>query len=139
MTHLQKQTSKLAILALAASMSIGAVAQSTTGGGTGSSSGNSGSGASAAGAGTRGGTTATGTVTGGMTSSSTSFQDWLNAQHGRRISRQAYMDEVGRRWDAMDRSNQGLTYDEINRTYGTVGNMGGPTANTPEKRSGIQK
>ena len=34
------------------------------------------------------------------------------------ISRKAYMDEMGRRWDAMDRSNQGLTMDQINGMYG---------------------
>jgi hypothetical protein len=34
------------------------------------------------------------------------------------ISRQAYMDEMGRRWDAMDRNRRGLTVDEINSMYG---------------------
>jgi hypothetical protein len=35
------------------------------------------------------------------------------------------MDEVGRRWDAADRDRRGLTYDDINRTYGTTGSGGG--------------
>lgn len=118
MTHLHKQASTLAILALAVSVSTGAFAQSP---GTGGSTGGSSAGGS-----------------GGVTSSSMSFQQWLNTQQGKRITRQAYMDEVGRRWDAMDRSSQGLTYDEINRTYG-AGNMGGPTANTPTQKSGMQK
>ena len=34
------------------------------------------------------------------------------------ISRRAYMDEMGRRWDAMDRNQQGLTMDQINSMYG---------------------
>jgi hypothetical protein len=34
------------------------------------------------------------------------------------ISRQAYMDEMGRRWDAMDRNHRGLTVDEVNSMYG---------------------
>ena len=125
MTNLQKQASRLAILALAASVSVGVGAQST--GASGSSDGG------AAAGGTTGGSTG-----GGVTSSSMSFQQWLNTQQGKRISRKAYMDEVSRRWDAMDRSNQGLTYDEITRTYGSA-NMGGPTANTPTQRSGVQK
>src|SRR5689334_2238101 len=121
MTNLQKQASRLAILALAASVSVGVGAQST--GASGSSDG---------------GAAAGGATGGGVTSSSMSFQQWLNTQQGKRISRKAYMDEVSRRWDAMDRSNQGLTYDEITRTYGSA-NMGGPTANTPTQQSGVQK
>ncbi len=35
------------------------------------------------------------------------------------ISRQAYMDEMGRRWDAMDTSKQGLTTTQINSMYST--------------------
>lgn len=52
------------------------------------------------------------------------FSGWLSdyqAQHQGRVSRQAYMDEVGRRWDAADRSNQGLTVDQINQAYGFGG------------------
>ncbi|MEO8738587.1 MAG: hypothetical protein ABI537_02655 [Casimicrobiaceae bacterium] len=35
-----------------------------------------------------------------------------------RISRQAYMDESGRRWDAMDKNRQGLTSEEVGRMNG---------------------
>jgi len=37
-----------------------------------------------------------------------------------RISRKAYMDEMGRRWDTMDNSKQGLTPAEVSRLYGNV-------------------
>ncbi|HVE49471.1 MAG TPA: hypothetical protein VNG69_07650 [Casimicrobiaceae bacterium] len=40
--------------------------------------------------------------------------------HKGRISRQAYLDEMGRRWDAMDRSNEGLTPAEVSRLTGKV-------------------
>src|SRR5678816_3840308 len=56
---------------------------------------------------------------GGTTASSNTFQSWLNSHRSGRISRQAYMDEVARRWDSMDRDRQGLTYDDINRMYWT--------------------
>ena len=49
------------------------------------------------------------------------FSTWMRSYseaHGGRISRQAYMDEAGRRWDAMDKQNRGLTTAEINRMYG---------------------
>jgi len=127
MNNIQKHASKLALLALAVSMSTGAFAQSA---GSAGSTGGSDGGAAASGS--------SGTGSGGVTSSSGTFQQWLNAQQGKRITRKAYMDEVGRRWDAMDHSSQGLTYDEINRTYGSA-NMGGQTANTPQQRSGMQK
>jgi hypothetical protein len=40
------------------------------------------------------------------------------------ISRQAYMDEMGRRWDAMDRDKRGLSVDQLNGMYG--GGAGSP-------------
>jgi OsmC subfamily peroxiredoxin len=43
--------------------------------------------------------------------------DWAS-QHEGRISRQAYMDEMGRRWDAMDHSRQGLTPREVSAITG---------------------
>lgn len=65
------------------------------------------------------------------------FSGWMNDYQSKnqgRISRQAYMDEVGRRWDQADTNKQGLTTDQINRAYGyggtgaivntTPGNMG---------------
>jgi hypothetical protein len=59
---------------------------------------------------------------------------------GSKISRQAYMDEVGRRWDAADASKQGLTTDEINRMYWNAGvGMGGPTATQPNQKKGLQQ
>ena len=53
-----------------------------------------------------------------------SFSGWLSeyqTKHEGRISRQAYMDEVARRWDMADRDKKGLTSDQINQTYGTGG------------------
>lgn len=41
-------------------------------------------------------------------------------EHQGRISRQAYMDEMARRWDSMDRKNQGLTPAEVSRLTGKV-------------------
>ena len=73
MIKLHKQSTMLAALALALGMSAGAMAQSTGASG-------------AAGGGQGGGTTAT----------SSTFQSWLNTHSGKKISRQAYLDEVGR-------------------------------------------
>lgn len=50
-----------------------------------------------------------------------SYQDWLTKQSQTSngyISRQVYMDEMGRRWDAMDADQRGLTRDQINSLYG---------------------
>jgi hypothetical protein len=50
-----------------------------------------------------------------------SFGKWTDEyarNHNGRISRQAYMDEAGRRWDSMDRGSKGLTTADINRLYG---------------------
>ncbi len=59
------------------------------------------------------------------------MQDYSRTNNGR-ISRQAYMDEAGRRWDAMDTNHQGLTYDQINSVYGY-----GPSPN--RVKTGTQK
>lgn len=61
------------------------------------------------------------------TAPNNSMSGWMtdySKAHQGRISRQAYMDEAGRRWDAADKNNQGLTSDEINRMYG-YGSAGG--------------
>jgi hypothetical protein len=53
-----------------------------------------------------------------------SFSNWstdYSKAHNGRISRQAYMDESGRRWDAMDKNRQGLTTAQINHMYGSFG------------------
>lgn len=50
-----------------------------------------------------------------------SFSSWADSyshNHHGRISRQAYMEEAGRRWDSMDRNGKGLTTAEIDRIYG---------------------
>lgn len=62
-----------------------------------------------------------------------SFSGWLSdyqSKNSGRVSRQAYMDEVGRRWDAADANKQGLTADQINQTYGmgATGTAGVSTA-----------
>jgi hypothetical protein len=49
------------------------------------------------------------------------LQTWMSdysTAHNGYISRSAYMDEMGRRWDAMDRNKRGLTVDEVNSMYG---------------------
>lgn len=40
--------------------------------------------------------------------------------HKGRITRDAYMNEMGRRWDSMDRNSQGLTPAEVSRLTGKV-------------------
>ena len=50
-----------------------------------------------------------------------SFSGWItdySKNNQGRISRQAYMDEVGRRWDAADTRREGMTIEQINRAYG---------------------
>lgn len=50
-----------------------------------------------------------------------SFSNWM-MEHSKsnqgRISRDAYMQESGRRWDAMDQKREGLTSDQVNGLYG---------------------
>jgi hypothetical protein len=118
MTKYQKMASMASALALA--MSVGtASAQSTSGDSSGASAGAQG---------------------GGTTSSSMTFQQWLNAQSGKgRITRQMYMDEAARRWDMMDKEKRGLTASEINSLYYSGVGMGGPTANKPNEKKGIQQ
>ena len=61
-----------------------------------------------------------------------SFAGWMSQHQSTnqgRISRKAYMDEVGRRWDQADTSKQGLTADQINQTYG-MGATGAAGVNT---------
>jgi hypothetical protein len=56
------------------------------------------------------------------TAPNTSFSGWMtdySKAHDGRISRQAYMDEAGKRWDSTDKSNQGLTSEQINGMYGS--------------------
>lgn len=77
---------------------------------------------------------------GGATSSSMTFQQWLNAQNSKgRISRQMYMDEVGRRWDAMDKEKKGLTMQDVNSLYFSGVGMGGPTSTQPQDKKGIKQ
>ena len=64
------------------------------------------------------------------------FQNWMNDQSRTNqgyISREAYMQEAGRRWDQMDTSRRGLTADQINSLYGpspTPGQVNPPTNQT---------
>ena len=51
------------------------------------------------------------------------FNTWASRHakdHQGRISRQAYMDEMTRRWESLDRNNQGLTPAEVSRLTGKV-------------------
>lgn len=86
-----------------------------------------------------GGVQAQGTAdsTNSKTGPSVSYQDWLAHQsemnHGY-ITRREYMDEMGRRWDAMDAGHRGLTRDQIDSMYGTSaaspGEVKAPARNT---------
>jgi hypothetical protein len=67
-----------------------------------------------------------------------SFHSWMqnySKTNKGRISRQAYMDEAGRRWDMMDKNNEGLTMSQINGIYGSQPNptrvMKGNSATNP--------
>ena len=68
-----------------------------------------------------------------------SFNGWMGdyaTKNNGRISRRAYMDEAGRRWDAMDKNRQGLTPGQLSQMYGygttpttvdsATGRAGGP-------------
>jgi hypothetical protein len=44
--------------------------------------------------------------------------DHYSAQNNGRISREAYLDEMARRWDAMDANHQGLTPAQVSRMTG---------------------
>jgi hypothetical protein len=59
--------------------------------------------------------------------------DW-SAAHNGRITRDAYMEEMGRRWDAMDRNRQGLTPRELSAMTGKVDSG----AQAPITGSGVQ-
>jgi len=71
-----------------------------------------------------------------------SMADWSNeyskANPGR-MSRQVYMDEAGRRWDAMDTNRQGLTSEEVGRMNGWNRNTGSsmPGMNTGAPGNGV--
>jgi hypothetical protein len=111
----QKIASMASALALA--MSVGAVSAQSTGGDS-----------------------AAGGQGGGATSTSMTFQQWLNMQSGKgRITRQMYMDEAARRWDMMDKEKRGLTADEINRMYYSGVGMGGPTSTQPADKKGMKQ
>ena len=74
---------------------------------------------------------------------STTFQGWMSdhsTKNQGRITRDAYMQESARRWDALDKERRGLSLEEVNRAYGYPGpptmnkdtappaNQGGPGA-----------
>lgn len=59
------------------------------------------------------------------------FSKWADdysARHDGRISREAYMNEMSRRWDMYDRERRGLTPNEVNSMYIGSGQVavGGP-------------
>ena len=77
---------------------------------------------------------------GGVTASTDTFQSWLNVQAGKskgRVSRQMYMEEMGRRWDTMDRDKSGLTTTQIYGMYGPPATMGGPTSTNAQDKKGV--
>jgi hypothetical protein len=62
------------------------------------------------------------------------FGTWMqgySSAHSGRISREAYMNEAGRRWDEMDREHRGLTTEQINSMYGYGASPGRVKAATP--------
>ena len=49
------------------------------------------------------------------------FSGWMtdySKSNNGRISRDAYMQEAGKRWDAMDANRQGLTVEQMTKLYG---------------------
>jgi hypothetical protein len=68
---------------------------------------------------------------------SVDFDTWANdysVQHNGRISRQAYLDEMARRWDAADINQQGLTPADLSHLTGRVDT----NAPVPLSGSGVQ-
>ena len=64
-----------------------------------------------------------------------SQQEWAAGyarEHNGRITRDAYMTAVGRRWAAADRNGQGLTPEELNALYGN--STGAPAAGSNGRR-----
>lgn len=62
---------------------------------------------------------------------------WVNdysVRNNGRITRQAYLDEMARRWDAMDINRQGLTPAEVSRLTGKVDS----NAPAPLSGTGVQ-
>jgi hypothetical protein len=75
-------------------------------------------------------------------SDQSSFNGWMGTyatKNNGYVSRQAYLDEAGRRWDSMDRNHRGLTTEQINQMYGygpatpTIGQSPGRANNNPNK------
>lgn len=66
-----------------------------------------------------------------------SFPGWMtdySKSNNGRISRDAYMQESARRWDAMDVDQRGLTTDQVSRLYGYPVSPGLPdTKDNPTK------
>ena len=69
-----------------------------------------------------------------------SMSGWVHNHKGN-ITRQEYMDEMGRRWDAMDAQKQGLSPSQVNGMYGQQpdptkvmkgNNRTNPTGNEPK-------
>ena len=56
-----------------------------------------------------------------------SFDAWVRSQKGP-ITKEQYMQEAGRRWDAMDTDKRGLTPNQINQMYAAQ-----PTPNMVKK------
>ena len=70
------------------------------------------------------------------TAPNNSFSTWstdYSKAHNGRISRQAYMDEAGRRWDAVDKDRQGLTSDQVGQMYGWSSPGGNNSMNKDNK------
>ena len=71
---------------------------------------------------------ATGMAAGGQSFDKTGdswTSDYATRNNGR-VTRKAYMEEMGRRWDAMDHAQQGLTPAEVSRLYGNVDSAAAP-------------
>lgn len=71
------------------------------------------------------------------TGGSDSWNTWTDTQAKKnkgRVSRQAYMSEMGRRWDSMDHSKKGLTPAEVSHLYGNVDSAAMPA----KTGSGVQ-
>ena len=51
------------------------------------------------------------------------WADDYSSKHNGRVSRDAYMTEVGRRWDEQDKTREGLTLPEVEKVYAGSGQV----------------
>src|SRR5438445_1457872 len=80
-------------------------------------------------------TSSTGAADNTNSRSAPTLHTWMHDYSSRNkgyISRRAYMDEMGRRWDSMDRRHHGLTVDQIDSMYGYSNSQPSPGMVKPQ-------